>query len=195
MESDHIADPSGDDVDDPLDPVVERLRASRVTLILGLIAAIVFTTVGMLLTGIIPGSRSQNLWLGWPVLTFSALVLGATLRQLVWPVALIEVTKRGLRLRVRAPMSRGGLLFVPWSHVRSVVLTRVATTRGARAPALGLEILQDQAIRLPGLKWNSAQAAPEAPQCDVVFAASMMEGDVAEAVKRIDLYRREAQQR
>ena len=169
--------------------------ASRSTLILGLITAIVFGIVGILLTGVFPFSGGLHPWLGWSVFAFSAVVLLATLRQLLWPIALIEATRRGIRLRIRAPMSRRGLLFVPWSHVQAVVLTQVATTRGARESALGLRIMQDQLIRLPSLRWNSAHAAPEAPNCDVVFAASMMEGDVGQSVRRIELCRESAERR
>src|ERR1700680_3303157 len=35
------------------------------------------------------------------------------LGQLLWLVPLVEVTSRGIRLRIRAPIRRSGLLFVP----------------------------------------------------------------------------------
>lgn len=195
MALDHIDNPARADLDDLQDPVMERVMASRSTLILGLIAAIVFGIVGMLLTGVLHATQRLHPWLGWSVLAFSALVLFATLRQLLWPVALIEVTMRGIRLRISAPINQRRLLFVPWSHVRAVVLTQVATTRGAREAALGLQIMQDKVIHLPSLRWNSAHAAPDAPNCDIVFAASMIEGDIREWVKRIAICRESVERR
>ncbi len=186
MATDRIEAPSRAGLDDLQAPVVERVMANQFTLILGLIAALVMGIVGLLLTGIVPARRGPHPWLAWPLLALSVVVLLAALRQLLWPVALIEATTRGVRLKIRAPLSRRGLFFVPWSHVQAAVLTQVATSRGAREAALGLQIMQDKEIRLPSMRWNSAHAAPDAPNCNVVFAASVIKGDVVEWVRKIE---------
>ena len=54
---------------------------------------------------------------------------------------------------------------------------------------LGFQIIQDDMIRLPDMRWNSAHAAPEAPSGEVIFAASMVSGDVVEWVRKIDEHR------
>jgi len=142
--------------------------------------------------------HGPNPLVGWPMLAFSALILLVTLRQLLWPVPLVEVTSRGIRLRIRAPIRRSGLLFVPWSNVRAVVLSKTAAAPlkgGGRENALGFQIIQDAVIRLPSMQWNSAHAAPEVPQCDIVFAASMVNGEGAEWVRKIEEQRLRACQR
>ena len=179
-------------MDDSRDPVLERVLANRFTLALGALAAVVFGWVGLLLTGLAGAGQSLKPWVGWPMLALSAVVLVATLRQLVLPVPLIEVTAAGVRLRIRASMSHSGFLFVPWSHVSGVILTQTATSRGGREDALGFRITQDQTIRVPSLKWIAATAAPEAPQCDVVFAAGMIAGDVHDWVRKIEECRNRA---
>lgn len=180
---------SGPSLDDRQDPILACIKANQFALILGVIAAIVFGVVGLLLTGIVHTEHSPNPAVGWSMVVFSALILVATLRQLAWPVPIAEVTARGLRLRIAGPMSRRGLFFVPWSHVRAVLLTQTSTGSlrgGGRQDALGFQIVQDDLIRLPSVKWNSALAVPEAPACDVAFAASMVSGDIAEWVRRIE---------
>ena len=176
-------------LDDPTDSVLESVGANRFTLILGCLAAIVFGFIGVLLTGMVRVNRAPSPLMGWVVLTLSAVILVVTVRQLLWPVPLGEVTCRGVRLRVAAPMLRSGLLFVPWSRVRAVVFTQTVVTNlkgGGREDALGFQIDQDESFRLPEVKWNSSHAAPEAPKCDVVFAASMISGDVRECVRKIE---------
>jgi len=168
------------------DPLLERIMANRLTLLLGAVAAAVFGCVGLLLTGLVGAGGRSSPWVGWPMLAFGAAVLIATVRQLLWPVPVVEVTSRGVRLRIRTPMSRSGFLFVPWSHLRAVIVTQVATPHGGRQDALGFQIAQDEAIRLPDLRWNAGQPAPEAPQCDVTFAAATISGDVRDWVRKIE---------
>jgi hypothetical protein len=162
------------------------------TLLLGCLAGLVFGFVGFLLTGIIHVNHLPNPAIGWAMLGLSAVVLAATVRQLLWPVPLVEITQRGVRLKVGGPMDRSGLFFVPWSHVHAVVLTQTVATHstgGGREDALGFQIAEDARIRLPEVRWNSSHAAPEAPQCSVVFAASMIGGDVRQWVRKIEEYR------
>src|SRR6267378_2691227 len=112
--------------------ILERIMANRLTLLLGAVAAAVFGCVGLLLTGLVGAGGRSSPWVGWPMLAFGAAVLIATVRQLLWPVPVVEVTSRGVRLRIRTPMSRSGFLFVPWSHLRAVIVTQVATPHGGR---------------------------------------------------------------
>jgi hypothetical protein len=176
-------------LDDVQASVVDRVMANRPMLIIALIASTFFVFISLLLTGIISTRRAVNPGWGWPLLVLSVLALFATIRQILWPVPLIEVTTHGVRLRILAPMTQHGLFFVPWSHVQAVVLTQVATSRGARAPALGLRIVQDDVVHLPAVRWNSSHAAPDAPDCDVVFAESMLEGDAAKWARKIEAFR------
>ena len=118
------------------------------------------------------------------MLAFAAGVLIATGRQLLWPMPLVEVTSGGVRLRILA--RRSGFLFVPWSNLQAAVVTQTVTGRGGRQDALGFQIAQDETLRLPDLRWNSARPAPGAPTCDVAFAALAISGDVQEWVRRIE---------
>lgn len=164
------------------------MSAQIATLILGCLAGIVFGFVGLLITGLIRNSHAANPAIGWVLLGVSAVVFIATLRQLLWPIPLVDVTCRGVRLRIGAPMHRSGLFFIPWSRLRAVLLTQtmIKNAAGGRENALGFQIAQDQLFRLPKVRWNSSHAAPQAPKCEVVFAASMINGDVRECVRKIE---------
>ncbi len=176
-------------LDDHRDLILDCVAANPFTLFLGCLAGIVFGFVGVVLTGIVRNSHAANPSIGWVLLSLSAVVLIATVRQLLWPIPLVEVTCRGVRLRIGAPMSRSGLFFVPWARLRAVILTQTVATNfggGGRENALGFRIAQDERFRLPAVRWNSSHAAPEAPRCEVVFAASMVNGDVHECVRKIE---------
>ena len=177
--------------DHPENPLLDRVMANQFTLILGFIASALFAIVGLFLVGIIHATQGRNPLVGVLVLAVSSIVIGATLRQLLWPVPLVEVIPQGVRLRIGAPMSRRGLYLVPWSHLRAVV-TQVATARGGREEALGFQIIQDETIRLPDIRWSSGHAALNAPKCEVVFAASNLNGDPADWARRIEAHRPEA---
>ena len=176
-------------LDDHRDSILDNVGANRFTLVIGCLGGIVFGFVGLLLTGIVGNSHAANPSIGWVVLSLSAVVLIATVRQLLWPIPLIEVTCRGVRLRIGAPMRGSGLFFVPWSSLRAVILTQTVVSNfgaGGRENALGFQIAQDELFRLPAVRWNSSHAAPEAPKCEVVFAVSMLDGDVRECVRKIE---------
>ena len=176
-------------LDDPKDSILDTVDVNRFTLVLGCAAGTVFGFVGLVLTGIVRLKGAPTPLIGWAALTLSAFVIAVTVRQLLWPVPVVEVTRRGVRVRIGSPVRRSGLFFVPWARVRAVVFTQTVANRGGREDALGFEIEQDDRFRLPEVRWNSSHAAPDARKCDVVFAASMISGDVRECVRKIEKQR------
>ncbi len=173
-------------LDDPKDSILDTVDVNRFTLVLGCVAGIVFGFIGLIFTGIAHLKGAPRPLIGWAMLTLSAFVIVVTVRQLFWPVPLIEVTRRGVRVRIGSPVRRSGLFFVPWARVRAVMFTQTVASRGGREDALGIQIDQDDRFRLPEVRWNSSHAAPDAQECDVVFAASMISGDVRECVRKIE---------
>jgi hypothetical protein len=191
METERVDTASGA-VDDTEAPVLERISANPFTLVLACVAASIFGFLGLLLTGIARFIHNPNPRFGWPMLGFSLLILLAAVRQLLWPVPLLEATGRGVRLRIASPMSRSGLFFVPWTRVRGVVLTQTVATssRGSgREDAIGFLIDQDGGSRLPVLRWNSGTVAPQAPPCDVALPASMIRGSAAQWMRKLEAHR------
>lgn len=171
------------------DPVLAQIMPNRFILFLAILAGCIFGAIGLALVGLLRSGEGVNPTFGWSMLGLSAVVLVAGVRQLLWPVPLIEVTSRGVRLRIRSPMGRVGFLFVPWSHIRSIILTQTGSGHlegGGRVPALGFQIIQDETIRLPNLRWNTCSVAIEAPKCDVAFSSNMIRGEVRDWVQRLE---------
>lgn len=63
---------------------------------------------------------------------------------------------------------------------------------GGRVDALGFQILEDEKIRLPKLKWNACSIAIEAPKCDVAFSGNAIQGEVRGWVQRLEALRQQA---
>ena len=120
---------------------------------------------------------------------FLAIVFVSCVFHILWPSPLILATQEGLYLGI----SRfGRSFFVPWNQVEGVVLTSVRSVeQGLPRDALGFVIIQDDAFKLPVLRWNSAGRDAGPPYSEVIFQTGIIDGDAQTWVEKLEKFRRD----
>lgn len=157
-------------------PRAVRILPSRFALRAGLAAGLILCS-GLVLHGVPPAGRDPGLaligyWAG--LVAGAGAAIGCAVR-LVLQLPVIEASELGIAVWLEGPYRRP--FFAPWSHVRSIVLTRVRPGGAAACDALGIELDQDDRVRLPPAA--SGRPAPEAgaAPADLAWPARSIHGD------------------
>jgi hypothetical protein len=90
----------------------------------------------------------------------------------------------------------GRPFYVPWERVNGVVLTKVWSLAGPDSysqptDALGFVIQQDDAFKLPSVRWNAAGDDIGEVHSDIGFDKSMIQGDVKTWVAKLEAFRKD----
>ena len=112
--------------------------------------------------------------------------------QLFWPRPIIRANREGLYLGIG---TFGSPCYVPWERVNGVVLTKVWSLAGPNSysrptDALGFVIQQDDAFKLPRVRWNAAGDDIGEVHSDISFDKSMIQGDVKTWVAKLEAFRK-----
>ncbi len=114
-------------------------------------------------------------------LALACLVLTATgpgLRLLL-QLPLIEASELGIAIWLNGPYRRP--FFAPWKRVRAIVLTKARSAQAADGSgardALGIELDQDDAFRLPPMPPQAEVPVGGAQRADLVWSSRSISGD------------------
>jgi hypothetical protein len=148
--------------------------------------------IGMLASAILGLSflGAAGWWKGISVLLSGVFVV--CFYQLYWPRPIIRANREGLYLSIG---TLGRPFYVPWERVNGVVLTKVWSLAGPDSyshptDALGFVIQQDDAFRLPSVRWNAAGDTGEV-HSDISFDKGMIQGDVKTWVAKLEAFRKD----
>jgi len=149
-------------------------------------------------------------WKGISVLLSGVFVV--CFYQLYWPRPIIRANREGLYLSIG---TFGRPFHVPWERVNGVVLTKVWSLAGVDSyshptDALGFVIQQDDAFKLPSVRWNAAgNEIDDDPfkrtslrlnaagddignvHSDISFDKSMIQGDVKTWAAKLEALRKD----